>query len=179
MKKELICIPSERYFEIQDLILSKFQGILYAGNREGRKFYEANREALRYSRSLNVDYFDEPISNPTVDSSNWRKEDAIVGELTKRAFRQIKGDITFTAYRKLIDFYFFRLPVPFTNQISTWEKMQKEFGDRFNVCWINIDKNKGDYDKLIEWAYDNGKEVWIYCEDYLSKEDIIKELRSL
>jgi hypothetical protein len=180
MKKELICIPSERYFEIQDLILEKFQGILYAGNREGKRFYEANREALRYSRSLNVDYFDEPITNPTVDSSNWRKENAIVGELTLRNMRKAKGDITYTAYRDLLfSICGLRIYKWWGNQISTWEKMQKEFGDRFNVCWISIDKNKGDYDKLVQWAYDNGKEVWIYVEDYLTKEQIIKELRNI
>jgi len=96
-----------------------------------------------------------------------------------RKYKPFKCQVTFTAYRDYIKIFGIRIPLCWTNQINVWKKMQTEFWDRFNVCWISINKNKKDYEKLIEWAYSNGKEIWLFVEDNVTKEELTEALRSL
>lgn len=73
-----------------------------------------------------------------------------------------KINFTFTAYRRTIQFLWWRIGIPFTNQIHHWQKYNDKFGERFPFVWINVLKNENDFEELIQWAYDHNKDVYLY-----------------
>jgi len=176
-----ICIINESLYanpEIQKVILGKGLKISFAGKQQGFDFYSKNREKLWGSLTLNgelknkfpdlVPYFDEPISNPTVDSKDWelvcvRYKDSIVGELTDSAFDKIGVAITYTSYNAIFNFFGWRIPIPFTTQLSTWIHIRDTYLNKFPICWVKLGQRA--QKNLIEWAKANGKEVWIYTEE--------------
>jgi len=168
-----ICIPNEILYadkDIQEMILSKFNGILFAGDRDGFKLYKANREALADSMSLNSDYFDEPYSTPTKDNQGFERfPDAVIGETFRNIFKVKGTPIALTTYSTFLIF----------SQLLKWKILNLFCGDRFQLCWISVDKNDGKYEKLIKWAEDHNKEVWIYVEYDISKEVLLKTIEAL
>ena len=129
-------------------------------------------------------YIDESIVNKrfTEHEALHNTKDIVFGEPDRDfllQYKDYKCQVTYTAYREYIKIFGLRIPLFWTNQIKTWEWMQKEFGNWFKVCWISIDKNKNDYQELIQWAKDHNKEVWIYIEDKVTVDEAIKTLEDL
>jgi len=183
-----ICLPNESYYtdqRIQNYVLDNFEGIVFAGKQQGFDFWVLNKKELNKSMTLNGEfkkqypelrpYIDEPISNPNNDNRGWwvlqrLYPDTIIGELGK--FEQIKCNITYTAYKDLwFTIFGCRIYKWWGNQIKTWEKLQKEFGDRFSICWINLSQDKKE---LIEWAEAHNKETWLYVEYNMTIKEILK-----
>ena len=187
---------------VQDYVLDNFKGIAFAGKRQGLDFYLANKDSLNKSIDLDgsnetdlIAYFDEPSHDwhwihkqeGGLDKLIKKHSNAIIGDLNKSSLKKYAAKypnitLTYTAYRDMwFNFYDcgwdFRIPAWFgliaTNQIKTWEWMQKEFGDRFSICWINLTMNK-DKKELIEWAEAHNKETWLYVEYNMTIKEILK-----
>ena len=54
-----------------------------------------------------------------------------------------------------------RIPIPFTNQLSTWEHIQKTYLNKFPLIWVKFGQSKG----LFDWANQNNKHIWYYTEE--------------
>jgi len=207
-----ICLPNETWYadvRVQNYVLDNYEGILFAGKRQGFEFWLANRDKLKKSMTLNgcyketykdlTPYIDEPISTPHEGEKEWeltsnKYSDTVIGELTKKSLKRIKCNVTYTAYRDLLfEIFGLRIYKFWGNQLKTWKWMEKEFGgfssqhkswnkqfyevttlSRFNIVWINF--NQMNDKKLFEWAKMNGKDVWIYVEDYLTVEQFLTKI---
>ena len=122
-------------------------------------------------------YVDEPLSSPETWKPIYDPDPkTIFGELTKNRLKQLKGYVTYTAYYEIWEIFGMRIPAWFglinTNQIKMWKWIQNEFGDRFSICWIK--EGQKDFDKCIEWAKKNNKEVWLYVEADLTIDKFLK-----
>jgi len=196
-----ICFPNESFYtdvRVQNYILDNFEGVLFAGNRQGYEFYLANKDKLKKSMSLNgsvsvVDkklrvYSDEPISNPNFDNIYLKGiidkyPNAIIGELEKDIMLELAKkypniSLTYTAYKdllfKICSKRFYKW---WGNQLETWKWMNKEFGNRFNVVWINF--NQMNDKKLFKWAKMHNKEIWIYVEENLILEQFLNKIKGM
>lgn len=90
-----------------------------------------------------------------------------------------KCKVTYSAYRQFL----FAIPLPkfmsswfglatqirifnpYANQIKTWEKLNKRYGDRFDSCWIHVKSNKNDFKELIDWCKLHNKKIMLYAGD--------------
>ena len=129
-------------------------------------------------------YIDESIVNGRYKEHNLLHDNPsiVFGEPDKDFLLQYKKNtcqVTYTAYREYIKIFGIRIPLFWTNQIKTWEWLEKEFGNRFKVCWINIDMNKKDYDKLISWANTHSKDIWLYVEPEVTVNNLINQIHNL
>ena len=189
-----ICLPNETWYadvRIQNYVLDNFEGILFAGKQQGFEFWLANRDKLKKSMTLNGcyketykdlrPYIDEPISTPHEGEKEWelisnKYPETIIGELTKASLKRIKCNVTYTAYRDLLFGIFgLRIYKFWGNQLKTWKWMNKEFGNRFNVVWINF--NQMNDKSLFEWAKMNDKEIFIYVEANLTLEKFLNKTK--
>jgi len=184
-----ICLTNESLYTNQDVrnyVLNNFEGILFAGERQGFEFYSQNKDKLKKSMSLNGSvmdenlrcYIDEPISNPKKDNKDLdgilkKFPNAIIGELEKDILLDLKKrfpstSLTYTAYRELwFKIFGHRIYKWWKNQMNTWEWMNKNFGKIFNICWINL--GQMDDKSLFDWAKIHNKEIWIYSEDTIEE----------
>jgi len=93
-------------------------------------------------------YEDEPISTPETWKVNYKKyTNCVIGELTDMAFDKLSNPITYTSYTKIWNvwlpfFSYVRIPIPFTNQLSTWKHIQKTYLNKFPIVWVKFGQSK-------------------------------------
>jgi hypothetical protein len=185
-----ICLPEGMINDsaIVNLILTKGLRILIRDAND-YLFYRSNKEKLLGSMVESEDYkkanpelilyIDEPISTPeTWKSVTIKYPDTIFGELTDKAFDQLSGAITYTAYTKLIDvFGWFRIPIPFTTQLSTWENIDRKYPNRMKLVWIKLGQR--DFRFMQIWARASGKDIWYYVPGNMKLETLKKYMETL
>lgn len=197
-----ICLPKGFINDtrVQKIVMEKFDGLLLR-NLDDYNFYLAHKGKLSKSLIDGADkdwqgvnaYIDEPShkwawSHDKLDALVNDYPNIIIGDLNKSSLKEYAEKytnvtLTYTAYCGMwFNFYDcgwdFRIPAWFglikTNQLKTWEWMHKEFGNRFGICWINFSQMNDK--KLFEWAKLNGKEIFIYVEDYLTVEQFLTKI---
>lgn len=106
------------------------------------------------------------------------KDKLFVDEASVRLIEKYKPyecQVSFSNYRRYFvffeDWFGWRIPIPFTNQIWAWERLQKEFGERFTTCWISLRLNQGDFTKLKKWANEHGKLIAVFVDAGTSEKD--------
>lgn len=171
----------QKYGELTE-IPDGIDGIVLDNDDASKNFYDNNKEKLPNSvlligeswsmyfvnkyKEIKKYYIDEPISNGHGKDylDQWAMRGKTVFGEPDRDFllkyKDVNCKVSYSAYREYIKIFGIRIPLWWTNQMPTWEWMQKEFGDKFSVCWIK--KGQKDFDKLVEWAVKNKKEIWIY-----------------
>lgn len=202
IKYDGICLPNNFILDerVQKIVLEKFKGLLLrdpGGN--DYNFYMKHKDKLigmidgvhpSWGKDIQI-FLDEPShnswSNPILDSLIREYPNANIGDLNKSSLKEYykkypKVGLSYTAFRNMW-FNFFdlgidlRIPAWFglfrSNQIKFWEWMQKEFGDRFNICWINLTTNDDCIPKLRQWAELHNKEQWLYVESGITIEEFL------
>ena len=66
---------------------------------------------------------------------------------------------------------YWRITIPFSSQIPVWDKLNTLFPVRFKKVWIHIKLNVNQFDKLIQWAKINHKQIMLYSGDLDITED--------
>lgn len=183
--------------QLREKILSKFNGISFAGNRQGFDFWFANKDVLNHSLSLNGTvlsgrelrpYADELFSYPTVDNKDFLNQfdkpftTAIVGEADLSSLKKVNhAKVTYTIYRNVITIPIInlRIPIPFFSQLLTWKYLQKKYNERFSMCIINLVSNEQHFDELIKWGTTYNKEIWFYAPKIITVPELINQINKL
>jgi len=161
---------------IQKAVLDKGLRLLIR-DKHDYDFYLLHKEKLLGSMTELEEYYlsspelilyeDEPISTPETWKILHKKyHNCVVGELTDNAFDELSNPITYTSYNKIWNvwlpfFGYIRVPIPFTNQLSTWKHIQKTYLNKFPLVWVEFGQSK----KLDNWANQNNKDIWYYTEE--------------
>jgi hypothetical protein len=179
-----ICITNEKLYEnkqVQEFVLKNCNGIVFAGNQEGFKFWLANRDVLNHSMTLNgwakdkypelIPYIDECLNTPTPDNANWKEirdkyPGTIIGEIPPSNFEQVDNGIVHFVYTSYSSFWFrlcTNFYVPFSDQRGSVEKLIKRYSGRVPFIWISTSQ-ANNFSTLIQFARENGLSIMLYCE---------------
>ena len=163
---------------VQNWVKNNCKGVFLNCN-EMKIFYADNEDLFKDNSMLTRDqytaawlskfpnmkflYADEPLNTVGTVFDDTLGINYTIGEIPPGNFEQLEHincNFTYTSY-KTFWFRIFGLNIYqcWRNQIGSWEWLQKTYPSRFKMVWIHLLKNHDDYKELIQWAYDNGKQV--------------------
>ena len=200
------CEPSlYTVFECRDVIVKLFTGIVIDYSTTTQMFYHCNKPNLPDSicqlngkpedmlanfPEIKTYYSDEMYSTPPkgevegmLRGRQMLKDKGIalnLGEINKVPALNNNETLTYTSYQTyLFPLFGLRIYNPLSNQLGTWQKLDKLYGSKFPACWISLNKNINDYPELIKWAKDHNKTIMIFSDQGISKIDFLNRLKLL